>query len=676
MAISSLGIGSGLDLSGLVTNLLAAERAPTENSLIRQESNLSAELSGVGLMRSALSGFQSTLAGLANSDTYRSRNVTNSDSSAVSVSADNDAALGQYSISVTDLAQAHSLASGSFGDINEEIGTGALEVTFGTITGPGFTSFSANADKTIQTIAVDSSNNTLSTLRDHINEGDFGFSASIVNDGSGYRLVLQSDSTGIDSALQINVTDTGDGDNFNAEGLSLLANNATATNMTETVVAQDASLSINGLPITSNSNTLSSTIEGLSISLNAETTSAVQIGISEDSSKIRNALEDLVEGYNGMISSLNDLSLSNPESGSGLLAGDASLRNFLSNLRNQLTSPVEGLSGDVRALVDVGIKTQADGTLSIDESDLSDALSNNPDDVIALLAPLGQTTDNQISFNAFGDDSQAGLYAVNITTAATQGSFDGAAVLNAIGNFPFTVDADNDSFSLSVDGFSSGTVTLTQGSYASGEALAAEIQLQINSAQNLQDNSARVSVSYDSDNSRLQVASERYGSESSVEFTVVETQTAAELGFSVAAGTAGTDVAGTIGGLAASGDGQVLSGSSGAVKGIELTVEGSSTGDRGSLRFTRGFAEELSSLLGSYLDADGILAAREDGLNESLEGLDDQRDALDLRLEALEAQLVSQFSALDALVAQFQSTSNFLTTQLANLPKPGQLNND
>lgn len=672
MAISSLGVGSGLDLSSLVSNLLQAERAPIENSLNRQESSFAAELSGVGLMRSALAGFQSTLSGLSDSSSYRTRNVSNSDSKSISVTADSDAALGNYSFSVSNLAQAHALASATFSEINEEIGTGTLEITFGTITGPGFSSFSADAEKTIQTITVDSNNNTLSGLRDSINDGDYGFSASIVNDGSGYRLVLQSDNTGANAAMQINVTDSGDGIDTDAAGLSRLAYNASATQLTQTREALDANLSINGLPITSSSNTLSNTIEGLSISLNAVPAADVQIGISENTSNVRNALEDLVEGFNGMIGSLNDLSVSNPEGSSGLLVGDSTLRNFLNNIRRQLTSPVDGLSGEVRALVDVGIKTQADGTLSIDQTALGEALASNADDVVALLAPLGQSTDAEVSFLDYGDSTVAGLYAINITTAASQASYNGASVL---GSFPFTVDANNDNLSLTVDGISSGTVSITQGSYSSGDALAAEIQLQINSSANLQDNSKRVSVSYDSANSRLVFLSEQYGSDSTLEFTSVDSNSASQLGISIGSGTAGTDVAGTIGGQTASGSGQTLTATSGNANGISVLVEGTDTGARGSVRFTRGFAGQLNTLLQNYLDNDGILAAREDGLNGSIEGLQDQRDALDLRLEKLEAQLVAQFSALDSLVAQFQSTSTFLTQQLANLPGSGQLLN-
>lgn len=674
-AISSLGVGSGLDLADLVNSLLEAERTPVENSLNRQEAKYTTELSGVGLMRSAIADFQTSLSALSNADNFTIRELSNGNTDALEASVSNDAAVGSYNIDVTNLAENHSLASTAYTDINEEIGTGTLTIRFGTITGPGFTSFAVNPDKATQTLTIDSSNNTLAGLRDYINNNDFGFSAAIINDGTGYRLSLMSSSSGASSAMEITVDDS-DGLPNDTNGLSNLAYNASATNLIETQAAEDAALTINGLAVTSSTNLLSDVLEGVEMELLEETDGSVfRLRVTEDSGTLSDSINAMVEGFNSMMVSLNDLgSVSSDGSSTGILAGDATLRNFMNRVRSLLTSPVDGLSDSVTALVDIGITTQADGTLSIDSSRFNAALTENPVDVMALFAPIGQASDSQITFNDSATTSVAGAYPIVVDVIATRGELQGATGLT----IPLDIDADNDEFSVSVDGTSSGPLTLTQGTYATGDALATEIQSAINSSSLLVDADKAVSVTFNSTDNSFLITSNSYGSTSTVTIDTIDTNTTAELGFSVGVGsTDGLDVAGTIGGQTATGNGQVLTADGGGAAGLSVTVLGGLTGSRGSLSFSRGFIEEMQSFLDGYLDSDGVLTAREDGINESLEDIADERDALELRMEAVQARLVAQFSALDALVAQLQSTSTFLSQQLSNLPGSGQLvNND
>jgi flagellar hook-associated protein 2 len=676
-SISSLGIGSGLDLGSLVTNLVNAERAPVDARLNRNETNLTTDLSGVGLMRSALAGFQNSLSVLDNASSFSSRKATNSDTGAFSLSVSNDAQLGSYDIDVNNLASAQSLASKAYSGIDSIIGTGSIEISFGAITGPGFTSFAANPDKAIQTITVDATNNTLSGLKDHINSNDFGVTAAIVNDGSGYRLTLQSKDSGANSAMQITVTDSGDGDPLNADGLSALAYNASAQNMTQTREARNASLSINGLPISSADNTLSEAIQGVTINLLAETTTTARVSVSDDNSQISSAVRGVVEGFNEMISTLNDLSSSNTESGRiGTLAGDAMLRSFTSQVRNILTSPVAGLDGGVRALADIGIRTQLDGTMQIDSARLNEAISESPLDVLSIFAPIGQPSDSLVGFQGFTDDTRTGNYAVNVTTLATQGLLTGNGFAAP---FPaaLVIGAGNDDFAVTVDGVSSGSIALTQGNYTSGAALATEIQLRINSAQLIRDAGKSVTVTYDSASSRFLFKSAPYGSSSSIVFNSVDTTMGTDLGLTAVSGVDGVDVAGSVGGVNGIGEGQILTIEDGDPEGMSLLVQGVTTGGRGNVKFVRGMTEQLNALLDSYLGSDGSITAREESINASLEDIADQREALELRIDSLQARLVSQFTALDALVANFQTTGNFLAQQIANLPGSGTLlNND
>jgi flagellar hook-associated protein 2 len=673
-SISSLGIGSGLDLGNLVNSLIDAERAPTENSLNRREGRLSTELSGLGLFRGAITGFRSALSGLSNPDNYSIRNLSNGNSSALTASVTNDAAVGSYAIDITNLAENHSLASNAFTSLNDVVGEGSIQIRFGAITGPGFASFSPDAEATVHNITIDSTNNTLSGLRDYINEGDFGVRASIINDGSGYRLTLQSETSGADGAMEITVNDIGDGNSVDAFGLSRLAFNASATQMTQTQQAEDASLIVNGLPVTSSTNSLSDMIEGVSINLLEETDGETfTLAVNEDTTSISDSMRKAVEAYNEMMTSLKELGQAGAEgTQSGILVGDNVLRSFINGVRAQMTGAVAGLTGSITALSTIGITTQADGSLSINESVFGSALSDNPLDALALFAPLGQLDDNQMSFNGYTDDSRPGSYAVNITQMATRGTLNGAGGLAA----SIVIDGTSDNLSFLIDGVSTGTIALTQATYTR-EELATELQLQINSS-NIRDSDLSVTVTYNAVNNRFDITSNQYGSASQIEITSVDTvDTTTKLGLSVATGIAGQDVAGSIGGSVSTGEGQILTATTGNAKGLSLAVTDGVAGGRGALQFTRGFVEQLESFIDGYLDPDGILAVKEEGVNDSLEDIQDERRQLSLRLETLEARLVAQFSALDALVANFQTTGNFLAQQINNLPGSGALlNND
>lgn len=666
--ISSLGIGSGLDLSGLVNNLLAAERSPIENRLNRREANASAELSGIGLMKSALSSFQSSLGVFSGATSLSTRTSSNTNSSALGVSLTNDAQAGSYSIDILTIAQSQSLATAAYSSATDIVGTGSIQIRFGTITGPGFTSFAVNADKPNQTITVDSSNNTLTGLKDYINSGDFGVTAAIINDGSGYRLTLTSTDTGAANAMEISITDTGDGNDLDASGLSSLAYNASAANLSQSQAGVDASLTVNGLSITSDTNVLNGVIEGVTLTLKETTSSALTLDISESHAQLSSSIGTVINAYNGMLETLNQLSFAGDESTpAGLLSGDAGLRIFTSGLRRLMTSQVAGLSGSIAALADIGITTQADGTLSIDDGKFNTAIQDNPAGALALFSPVGQISDSLIKFNSSAVSNKPGSYGINITSIATQGVLNGGTGVSNL-----TIGAGNDNLTLSIDGVSTGSISLTQGVYASAAALAAEIQSQINSASNIVDAGVSVAVTYDSSNDRFVFTSNVYGSVSDVQITAIDTTSTADLGFSVATGTVGVDVAGTIGGVSATGSEQTLS----ITNGFSIDVLGGITGARGTLDFTRGFAETLDDFLDSFLDATtGSLTIRVEGLNEALEDIRDDRAALNIRLESVEARLVAQFSALDRLVSQFQSTATFLSQQLSNLPGSGQLLN-
>ncbi len=219
----------------------------------------------------------------------------------------------------------------------------------------------------------------------------------------------------------------------------------------------------------------------------------------------------------------------------------------------------------------------------------------------------------------------------------------------------------NDSFRVRVDGNLSASITLTAGTYGSADELATEIQARINGDKTLRGADAKVQVSFDSDNNRFVMKSSSFGSESTVDITE---STAGALGLSVAEGVAGTDVEGTINGVAAEGKGQHLIGKND----LKLFIQESIVGDLGKVTFSRGLMERLDGVFGGLLDSDGSLASKTKGLQKTLDEVADDRIKLDDKVEKYEARMLKRFNKMDAILGQFQATGGALSQQLAGLP--------
>ena len=210
--IQSLGIGSGLNIDEIVTAIVDAERVPKEESLTTKVETAEAKISAYGEIKSRLSTLQSSISSLKQVGNFNKKDVS-TDGSAFTATATSLAETTSYSVEVNSLAQSQSLASGSFASVEEVIGTGTLTIKYGTTSysddEPPVYSFEQDTSESEVNITIDSNNNSVSKLKDYINSQDYGFSASIINDGSGYRLVLSADS-GASNSLQISVADDTD----------------------------------------------------------------------------------------------------------------------------------------------------------------------------------------------------------------------------------------------------------------------------------------------------------------------------------------------------------------------------------------------------------------------------------------------------------------------------------
>lgn len=381
MAISSLGVGSGIDLNSLVDGLLDAERIPQESRLDRREAEYQQKFSAFGQISSSLSSFSDVLDSMK--DITAGRTASSSNSDLIDARASESAVVGNYSITVNQLAQSHSLASGSYANSTDVVGEGTLNFTI---------------DGTTTAITIDSSNNTLEGVRNAINDADIGANAIIVNDGSGYRLLLSSENSGLANSMEIAVTGDSDASDTDNAGLSALSFTTGVQNMTETVAAQDSEFVVNGLTITNTSNTVSDALPGITLDLKAVTADAQTISINHDKENARSVIEGFVEAYNNTIKTLKGVSFYDAASErAGALQGDSLTRGLVSDMRNNLVADFGGTNTTITMFVSMGIKTGADGSLTIDETALNDALDNNYSELVSFAATAAEGFEQTLS---------------------------------------------------------------------------------------------------------------------------------------------------------------------------------------------------------------------------------------------------------------------------------------
>ncbi|HWU98471.1 MAG TPA: flagellar filament capping protein FliD [Oxalicibacterium sp.] len=667
---STLGAGSGLPLDDLLTKLMTAESQPLI-SLQQKEASYQAQLSAYGNLSGVLSTFQTAMSKLGQASAFQGLKTNIGDDDFFTATTSDKAVGGNYRVNVTQLSQAQILTSAGQTGRTAPIGSGqstTISFQFGTISGGTLANgkytgatFNQNADQESGTITIDSSNNSLQGIRDAINAAKMGVTATLVSDGSATpdRLVITSNETGQQSSMKITV----DGD---PALQNLLGYDPTSTqNMSQTSAAQDAKLTVNDIAITSPTNAVEEAIQG--VTLNLSKVGETSLSITKDTSAVQANINAFVKAYNDLNTALKAMTAYTPskvkgqKGTGGPLVGDATTRTIQDSIRKTLTTSLEGLSNSSISLSSIGVAFQKDGSLAVDSTKLTKALANNFDDIGALFATVGKPTDSLINFNTSGPQTKAGTYAINITQLATQATLKGDVDLNA-GN---TVIAANTEISVKIDGVEA-KVALTAGSY-NAKQLAAMVQSAINGSSKLSSANVSVSTSVDADG-HLNVVSDRYGSASNITITDGTGTSAATLFGAVTTGTVGVDVAGTIGGQAATGSGQMLTAAKGTnADGLKLEITGGSLGNRGSVDFSQGYADRLDKLLDGYLGSDGLIGGRTDGINRSIGDIDDQADKLNVRLAAVEANYRAQFTALDALVASMNTTSNYLSQQLASL---------
>lgn len=561
MAISSLGVGSGLDLNSIISGLMQAESQPLV-ALQSQKSTYQSKISAYGTVKSALTTFQTSASALSSASKFNAQKATSSDTSILTAKTDGTATVGNFDITVSQLAKSQKIASSGFASSDTVVGTGTLTISFGTYVpddGDGLTTtdntFTANPDKTDLTITIDSSNNTLEGVRDAINDANGDVTATIINNGSTSQLVLTSKDSGEINTLKITVDDD-DATDTDTSGLSQLAYDPTAAvgsgeNMSEIQEAKNALLNIDGIDIVKYSNTIDDAVDGLTLTLlkTTDTGESVSLGIESDEDTIKESIKSFVNAFNKLNDTFKDLTKYNADdtTKNGKLIGDGTLRTISYQMRSVLTNSIG--SGTLTTLNDVGVKFNDSGLLVLDEAILSEAIDENFSDIARLFSANATFTDSQISFVGSTTSTQEGTYAINVTSI----------------------------------------------------------------------------------------------------------------------GSSSANFVGTINGVGATGTETGLTGApDDDSEGLQIKISGSTTGDRGTVTFTKGFAALLDEMIEDYLDEDeGILAAKTDGLNDSIEVLDEKTERLEIRLTIIEARYRAQYSRLDTLMANMNSLSGYLSQQIS-----------
>ncbi len=644
--ISSIGTGSGIDLEGLVGQIVEAERAPTERRLTLREATAEASISGFGNLSTSLDALRATLNNLSDDESTSLRTVTSTDIDYVSVSADNDALVGTHDIQVLNLVSNHKLASGDFATPATVAGHGTLTI------GIGNTSFDVEIEEGV--------NDSIAGIRDAINEAaiDRGLSASLITVDNGLddggtvtKLVLSADEGGEDNIISVAVVD-GDGDNDDENGLSQLAydpENPPAGGpalppLNETHRPDGATFATSGFqgspafgdidddPDSPDANFLVANDTNTDVSVRTSFTDPTRdITAGADLQEIR------VEARKTAGSGISDASISieiyeqgNPtplftSAAQDVTSTDSSVFSFTfdaailadisaGNLEVVVNGDSSGGAPVLRSAVDIGaieFNSFSAGTGSSQMQEISEA----KDARITVDGFLARSSSNNFADVLEGveitahkppaDELDPETARITIEESASDIKANIDAFVASYNEVFVTID--------SLTGFNAETQT---GGLLTGDASVRQIEvlLRRNLFQSLSDSSATFR-----NLAAIGITTERNGT------------------------------------LSVNGES------------LQNAIDKDIPAITNLLSGDEGVMNRLKDLVDSFVGSDGVIKAKTDGLSRTIDDISDQRERLQTRLDAIEARFRRQFTGLDTLIAQFQSTQNFLTQQLSSI---------
>lgn len=479
MAISSAGIGSGLDVNSIVTSLMSVEKKPLTN-VTAQKTDYQSQISAYGTLKSALSTFQTSVSALASASKFNAQAVTSANTSALTATSNGSATIGDYAVTVNQVAKSQKLALGGFTNTSDIVGTGTLTISFGkftpaVVTPPTPSSFTPNTAKTDVTLTIDSTNNTLAGVRDAINATNSSVNATIVNDGTSNRLVITSKDTGEVNSLKISVADS-DTNHLDTTGLSQLAYDPTATsgngkNLSQVQEAKNAILDIDGIAIVKASNTITDAIEGVTLNVLTTSASSFNLGVASNQDAVKTSVTSFVDAFNKLDTTLRSLTKYD-ETGkaSGALLGDATARSVVNQIRSVMTKTIAN-GNTINSLSQIGVSFQRDGKLALDATKLNTAVSSSFSSISGLFAATAKASDPLVTYAGSTSKTKEGTYAVTVsqlgsTTVNTQGTINGVAATGNLTNLVGATGDNSEGLNIKVTGGAlgaRGTVTFSLG---------------------------------------------------------------------------------------------------------------------------------------------------------------------------------------------------------------------
>ncbi len=372
--LSSPGLGSGLDINGLVSKLMAVEQRPLL-VLNQKEASFQAKISALGSLKGSLSALQTASAslipatGTTAADKYTTTRTSFSDTTMATATATNTAAAGNYTLSNIVLANAQQIRKTGLtvpaeaGNLNITVGTGSTV-----------------------SVAI-SASATLAQVRDAINASASEATASIINDGTNDVLVLTAKNTGASNTITINGASDDGGTEFDQFDYTAPGDN---NSWTQQKAAGDANVTINGILVTSKTNSITTAISGVTLNLTKDSAGPTTLTISKDTGAVASSLNAFIKAYNDAVGVMKDLSSYDATNKkASTLTGDSTLRGAQTVLRNALFAPSNGSNPNLQRLSDIGVNIQLDGTLKLDSSKLSAAITSDFSSVATLVADVG-----------------------------------------------------------------------------------------------------------------------------------------------------------------------------------------------------------------------------------------------------------------------------------------------
>jgi flagellar hook-associated protein 2 len=646
-ATSVGGLVSGIDIEGIITKLSDIEKKGV-TTLENQKSILATRKSAYQAANTRLSALRDAASALSNATFFEARTATSSSPGSVAVSAQAGATPGQYQVTVGTLARTHQVVSQSYSDINAtRLGTGTFTVT---------------ANGTATTITLDETNNTLGGLRDALNRAGTNIRAAIVQDGdSSYRLMVSSKETGTVNALTLSTSLSGGAEpTFN-----------------DLQSARDASVTlgsgVNAITVTRSTNAVRDLIPGVTMNLVAGSEGqSVTVDVGLDTTSIQQGVQKFIDQYNNALEFMNAQFKYNADAGTaGALLGDYTLQGIQQEVVGIISGVVSGTAG-TSSLADIGIRTTGDGKLALDAGKFQDKLSADPDAVARLFALTGSASNASVQFLGAGAKTVASgaAYAVEITQVARQARVSAGAAMSG----PLAADE---------------TLTINNVSVALTAGMTRD---QVIAAINARSKDTRVQVSATGADGTgsgdfLTFRANAYGSTAPLSIvssvsnadgdsTGIGTvaATAADPSGEAGSGTGetGLDVVGTINGEAATGNGQVLTGttSNTTTAGLRLRITALAPGSLGTVQVFGGAAHTSTQALSRITDAiNGPIKTETDSLDARI---DDLAKTITTRGEGIDryiANLRAKFNNMETLMGKLQSQSSFLTSQFAAMNK-------